>query len=45
MEAIMQLVVDPSDGLHALYGEEIDLIAIGSITVRRASWVEPRKRA
>jgi hypothetical protein len=41
MEAIMQLVVEPGGVVKAVYGEEIDLAALGSPMIRRASRVEP----
>jgi hypothetical protein len=37
----MQLVVEPQGTLRCIYGEEIDLHALGSLTVNRASHVEP----
>ena len=37
----MQLVVEPQGTLHCIYGEEIDLHALGRLTVSRASHVEP----
>jgi hypothetical protein len=37
----MQLVIDPHGTVHALYGEAIDLGALGPLTIRRASHVEP----
>ena len=37
----MQLVVDPSGTIHTVYGEAINLNALGLIAIRRASWVEP----
>jgi hypothetical protein len=37
----MQLVVDPSGSVHCVYGEAIDLAALGRLTIRRASRVEP----
>jgi hypothetical protein len=37
----MQLVVDPRGVVHCLYGEAIDLAALGPLAIRRASQVEP----
>jgi hypothetical protein len=37
----MLLVVDPSGGARCLYDEAIDLAALGSVTIHRASYVEP----
>jgi hypothetical protein len=37
----MQLVVEPQGTLRCIYGEEIDLHTLGSLTVARASYVEP----
>ena len=38
----MQLVIDPRRELvRCVYGEEIDLHALGSLTIARASYVEP----
>ena len=37
----MQLVIDPQGNVHCLYGEAIDLAALGPLSIRRASHVEP----
>lgn len=37
----MQLVVDPTGDVTSIYDETIDLAALGSPTIRRASHVEP----
>ena len=37
----MQLVIEPDGSVRCLYGEEIDLACLGSLTIRRASHVEP----
>jgi len=37
----MQLIVQPDGQVHCVYGEEIDLSALGPLSVRRASHVEP----
>ena len=37
----MQLVVEPRGTLRCIYGEEIDLHALGSLTIERGSHVEP----
>jgi hypothetical protein len=37
----MQLVVDRRGDVHAIYGETIDLAALGGLFIRRASRVEP----
>jgi hypothetical protein len=36
----MQLLVDRHGTVHCLYGETIDLNALGSLAIRRASYVE-----
>jgi hypothetical protein len=41
MEAIMQLVVEPDGRVRCLYGEAVDLAALGVLSIRRASHVEP----
>jgi hypothetical protein len=37
----MQLVIEPGGAVRCIYTEEIDLAAIGSPTIARASHVEP----
>jgi len=37
----MELIVSPAGCVHAIYGEELDLHALGTLTLRRASTVEP----
>jgi hypothetical protein len=37
----MQIVVDPQGTARCIYGEVLDLSALGSLTIRRASHVEP----
>ena len=37
----MLLVVEPNGRVRCRYGEAIDLAALGALTVRRASHVEP----
>jgi hypothetical protein len=37
----MQLVIDGRGQVHGLYGEAIDLTALGCLSIRRASRVEP----
>jgi hypothetical protein len=37
----MQLVIKPNGALRCIYGEEIDLHALGRPSVSRASHVEP----
>ena len=39
--AAMQLVIEPDGTVRCIYSEEIDLAAIGSPTIARASHVEP----
>jgi hypothetical protein len=38
---MMELVIKPSGEGHCIYAESIDLNAIGSVCIRRASRVEP----
>ena len=37
----MDLVVDPTGGVRAIYSEELDLAAFGPVLIARASHVEP----
>ena len=37
----MQMMIDPSGTLRCVYGEQIDLAAIGPLEISRASHVEP----
>jgi len=37
----MQLIIEPSGAVRCIYGEEIDLAALGSPAISRASHVEP----
>lgn len=37
----MTLVVEPTGVIRAIYGEAIDVVLLGKLTVRRASHVEP----
>jgi hypothetical protein len=37
----MQLVVEPGGGVRCIYGEEINLHALGTPVISRASQVEP----
>ena len=37
----MQLVVQSGGTVHCLYGEELDLPQLGSLTIARGSHVEP----
>jgi hypothetical protein len=37
----MQLVIDRCGQVSCIYGEEIDLTALGSVSISRASHVEP----
>ena len=37
----MQLVVEPGGQVRGLYGEAVDLAALGVLAIRRASHVEP----
>jgi hypothetical protein len=37
----MQLLVEPGGGVTCVYDEAIDLTSLGSLSVRRASHVEP----
>lgn len=37
----MQLLIGPTGGVRAIYGEELDLRALGALRIQRASNVEP----
>ena len=37
----MQIIVEPGGAVRCLYDEAIDLAALGAVTIRRASHVEP----
>jgi hypothetical protein len=37
----MELFIAPTGQVRCLYGEELDLGSLGSLTIRRASRVEP----
>jgi len=37
----MQLVIDPRGEVRCLYGEEINLMALGALSISRVSFVEP----
>ncbi len=37
----MQIVIEPGGAARCVYGEEIDLQALGSPTITRASHIEP----
>ena len=37
----MELVVEQSGNIRCIYGEELDLHSIGSLTIARGSHVEP----
>lgn len=37
----MQLVIEPDGTVHCIYDEAIDLAAFGSLSITRASHVEP----
>jgi hypothetical protein len=37
----MQLVVLPNGAIRCVYGEAIDLVSLGTMTIQRASHVEP----
>jgi hypothetical protein len=37
----MRLRIDPDGGVVCVYGEAIDLAALGTLAIRRASHVEP----
>ena len=39
----MRLVVDPGGGVRCLYGEAIPLVSLGSLSIARASHVEPEE--
>ena len=38
---MMTLIIAPSGQTHCVYAEEIDLAALGELTITRASHVEP----
>jgi hypothetical protein len=37
----MKLIVEPTGQVRCIYGEAIDLAALGQVIIRRASHVEP----
>jgi hypothetical protein len=37
----MELVIEPAGRVRCLYGETIDLAALGNLAIRRGSHVEP----
>jgi hypothetical protein len=37
----MQLLIDPAGGVKCIYGEAIELAALGNLTIERGSHVEP----
>lgn len=37
----MDLIISPGGDMHCIYGEAIDLAALGAVAIRRASHVEP----
>ncbi|HEV3300768.1 MAG TPA: hypothetical protein VG055_14055 [Planctomycetaceae bacterium] len=37
----MELFIAPTGQVRYLYGEELDLVSLGLLTIRRASHVEP----
>jgi hypothetical protein len=39
----MQLLVQSSGNVRCLYGEEIDLAVLGTLSIRRGSHVEPNE--
>jgi len=39
--SVMELVIDTGGNVRCLYSEMIDLAALGKLTIRRASHVEP----
>jgi hypothetical protein len=41
MEPAMQMVIDPQGGIHCLYTEALNLAALGTLSIQRASHVEP----
>lgn len=40
----LELIIDDAGHVRCVYGEEIDLEALGSVQIRRASQVEPDGR-
>jgi hypothetical protein len=41
MEKTMQLLIDRQGQVRCIYGEAIDLAALGPLTIHRGSYVEP----
>jgi hypothetical protein len=41
MVTVMKLIITPGGAVRCIYGEEIDLAALGSPIITRASHVEP----
>jgi hypothetical protein len=41
MEQVMELLIDAQGRVHGIYSEVIDLRALGTLVIRRASHVEP----
>jgi len=39
----MELIIEPSGHAHCIYDETLDLAALGSVSISRASHVEPDK--
>ena len=37
----MELLISPAGLTRCIYGEEIDLTQLGTVTIRRGSYVEP----
>jgi hypothetical protein len=37
----MEVVISPEGLVRCLYGEELDLLRLGRVTIRRGSYVEP----
>jgi hypothetical protein len=40
-DTAVQLIIEPGGAVHAIYSEVIDLAALGSPAISRASYVEP----
>ena len=37
----MELIVSPTGQIRCIYGESLDLVSLGQLSIQRASYVEP----